>query len=115
MFGGWGSCGQTVTESVQRTCVRSGEQVFARRAGGHGGSAEPPPSVYMYKVLFVCSFLWFGASSMQGGRRGGRGVCVFVRVGGLLLCFEALEGGWCLCVSTPHTSATGDWRVANSF
>ena len=40
---------------------------------------------------------------------------MFVRVGGLLLCFEALEGGWCLCVSTPHTSASGDWRVATGF
>jgi len=80
-----------------------------------GGSAEPPPSMYMYKVLFVCSFC--GSGRRPCGEGGGveGGVCVVVRVGGLLLCFEALEGGWCLCVSTPHTSASGDWRVANSF
>ena len=47
-----------VTESVQPLCVVTRSHGGDGWAGGHGGSAEPPPSMYMYKVLFVCSFLW---------------------------------------------------------
>jgi hypothetical protein len=48
------------------------------RWGCHGESAAPSPSLYMYKGLSVCSFLWLGLAA-----------CVL----GLVFC-TGREAGW---------------------
>lgn len=65
--------------------------------GSYWGCAAGVPSLYMYKGLSVCSFLWFVSCRGEVGREGGG---VFKVLTSPLK--SALRGWWfvCLCVST---------------
>jgi len=87
-----------------------GERMFARWRGGHGGSAEPPPSLYMYMCCSVCSFLLVASLSQGREAEGG---------GGLLCLWSPWLRG--LCVYTfPFPSMASmligsGWRWASGY
>jgi hypothetical protein len=103
-----------VTESDQTLTVVKWSRTVATGGRVTGGLPSHPTLCICIRVSSCVHFCGSGRRLCREGGGEGGGVCVFVRFGGLLLCFEALEGGWWLCVSTPHTSATGHWLVASS-